>query len=51
LNEQTEHDAEIEEGGKGQFDVLADGELVFSKSQLGRFPEDGEVRALLDGSA
>jgi len=31
----------------GQFDVLADGSLVFSKKQLGRFPEDGEVLALL----
>ena len=51
MNEQTEHDAEIEEGGKGQFDVLADGELVFSKGQSGRFPEDGEVRVLLEASA
>ena len=30
-------------GGKGQFDVLADGRLIFSKQELGRFPEDGEV--------
>jgi Rdx family protein len=51
LNEQTEHEAEAEEGGKGQFDVLAEGELVFSKGQSGRFPEDGEVRALLERSA
>ena len=35
------------EGGNGQFDVLADGALVFSKGQSGRFPEDGEVQALL----
>jgi hypothetical protein len=27
--------------------VLADGSLVFSKKQLARFPEDGEVLALL----
>jgi len=50
LNEQTEHEAEAEEGGQGQFDVLADGELVFSKGELGRFPEDGEVRALLESA-
>jgi predicted Rdx family selenoprotein len=34
-------------GGKGQFDVLRDGELVFSKQREGRFPEDGEVLGLL----
>jgi hypothetical protein len=31
----------------GQFDVLAEGELVFSKHDVNRFPEDGEVLALL----
>ena len=34
-------------GEKSQFDVLADGELVYSKQQLGRFPEDGEIAGLL----
>jgi predicted Rdx family selenoprotein len=47
LNDQTEHEAEIEEGGKGQFDVLADEALIFSKQQEGRFPEHAEIRALL----
>jgi predicted Rdx family selenoprotein len=42
------HDASIEEGAKGQYDVLADGALVFSKQQEGRFPEHAEIRALLD---
>lgn len=27
----------------GVFEVRAGGELVFSKRQLGRFPEEGEV--------
>jgi predicted Rdx family selenoprotein len=27
------------------FDVRVDGELVFSKHDAGRFPEDGEVEA------
>jgi selT/selW/selH-like putative selenoprotein len=40
-------DAEALPGGKGQFDVLADGKLVYSKAETGRFPEDGEVRAAL----
>ena len=30
--------ASIAEGAKSQFDVLADGELVFSKQREGRFP-------------
>jgi selT/selW/selH-like putative selenoprotein len=34
-------------GGKGQFDVLRDGELVFSKQQVGRFPEHDEVLSAL----
>jgi selT/selW/selH-like putative selenoprotein len=47
LNTETEHEAEVEEGAKGQFDVLVDGELIFSKQDQGRFPEDSEVRELL----
>ena len=47
LNAETEHEAEIEEGGKSQYDVLADDELIFSKQQEGRFPEHSEIRALL----
>jgi selT/selW/selH-like putative selenoprotein len=47
LNAETEHEAEIEEGEKGQFDVLRDGELVFSKQREGRFPEEAELRGLL----
>jgi hypothetical protein len=34
-------------GEKSQFDVVRDGETVFSKQQLGRWPEQGEVLALL----
>jgi predicted Rdx family selenoprotein len=30
-----------------QFDVVADGELVFSKQRVGRFPEEGEVLELV----
>ena len=41
------HDAEPIEGEKSQYDVVADGELMFSKQQIGRFPEDGEVVELL----
>jgi selT/selW/selH-like putative selenoprotein len=34
-------------GGRGQFDVLADGDLVWSKQDRGRFPEDEEIVAAL----
>jgi predicted Rdx family selenoprotein len=37
------HTAAAEEGQKSQFDVLADGELVFSKQREGRFPELDDV--------
>jgi selT/selW/selH-like putative selenoprotein len=41
------HDAEIKPGGKGQFDVLANDSLVFSKRTEGRFPEPDEILARL----
>ena len=35
------------EGGNSQFDVLADGVLVFSKQREGRFPGEDEILGLL----
>jgi predicted Rdx family selenoprotein len=34
-------------GGKGQFDVIRDGETVFSKRETGRFPGHDEILAAL----
>ena len=34
-------------GDRGVFEVLVDGELVFSKLATGRFPAKGEVAALV----
>jgi len=34
-------------GANGQFDVFRAGELVFSKRESGRFPDDGEILAAL----
>jgi selT/selW/selH-like putative selenoprotein len=48
LNAETENEAEFEAGGKGQFDVLADGDVIFSKQEEGRFPEEAEIRELLN---
>lgn len=33
----------------GVFEVTIDGDLIYSKKALGRFPEDGEVLDLLKG--
>jgi predicted Rdx family selenoprotein len=33
------HVAEMISGEKSQFDVVADGETIWSKQQVGRFPE------------
>jgi hypothetical protein len=38
------------EGRKSQYDVLADGRMVFSKQAVGRWPGDGEVLAALSGA-
>jgi selT/selW/selH-like putative selenoprotein len=40
-------DAEASPGSKGQFDVSADGRLVYSKFETRRFPEPGEILAAL----
>lgn len=34
-------------GRGGVFDVRLDGELLFSKDAVGRFPQPGEVEAVL----
>ncbi|MBC7186824.1 MAG: SelT/SelW/SelH family protein [Calditrichaeota bacterium] len=40
-------EAELVQSTGGVFEVEVDGQLVFSKRQLGRFPEQGEVVRLL----
>ena len=42
-------EAELIEGTNGVFDVIRDGELIFSKHKTGRFPEDDEVLKALPG--
>ena len=41
------HDAEPIEGRRSQFDVVADGNVVFSKEREHRFPEVDEILAAL----
>lgn len=39
--------AKLVEGSGGVFDVTADGKLVYSKHDTGRFPDDGEVAEII----
>lgn len=36
-------DAQLTVGKVGQFDVVVDGEVIFSKHSEHRFPEPGEI--------
>lgn len=36
-------EAKLLKGSGGQFEVTLDGRLIFSKKQLGRFPEPNEI--------
>jgi selT/selW/selH-like putative selenoprotein len=40
-------EAELIRSGGGVFEIKKDGDLIFSKRKLGRFPEDSEVFDLL----
>ena len=41
------HLAEMHEGERSQFDVIADGTIVFSKQRVGRFPDAVEALELV----
>ena len=47
MKERLGLEAELIKGLHGIFDVILDGDLVFSKKALGRFPLPGEVEAAL----
>jgi predicted Rdx family selenoprotein len=49
LNQGLGIDARLIAGSKGIFDVLLDGELIYSKAHTGRFPLSGEVLTTLRG--
>ena len=40
-------EAELVKGDDGVFDVVADGERIFSKHEAGRFPDPDEILAKL----
>jgi selenoprotein W-related protein len=41
--------SELVPSGGGVFEVTVDGKKIFSKKDLGRFPEDGEILSLVQG--
>ena len=43
-------DVKLIESGGGVFEVVKDGELIFSKKAVGRFPEHSEVFSLIDSN-
>jgi len=47
IKDQFGIDTELIQGSGGQFEVVVDGRLVFSKKEQGRFPEDDEVLSQL----
>ncbi len=42
-------DTKLIPSGGGVFEVVADGDLIFSKRNQGRFPDDEEILAALRG--
>lgn len=47
IKDKTGNDAQLIEGGGGIFDVVVDGEMIFSKHEVDRFPEDDEILSQL----
>jgi hypothetical protein len=51
LKDRTSHDAEPVSGEKSQFDIVADGRLIFSKQREGRWPDTDEIIRALDADS
>ena len=49
MESEFEATVELIKGKDGVFEVTVDGNLVFSKRALGRFPDDGEVVEAIRG--
>jgi len=49
LDQEFQTSTSLIKGANGVFEVIVDGDLVFSKKSLGRFPDDGEVADIIRG--
>ena len=47
IQEARDVESELVRGDNGVFDVVVDGELIYSKHQTGRFPDPDEILAKL----
>ncbi len=47
ITRDLDNETELIPGGKGIFDVVVDGDLIYSKYEKGRFPEEEEVLSQL----
>ena len=47
MDQEFQTSTRLIKGANGVFEVIVDGDLVFSKHSLGRFPEDGDVAATI----
>ena len=41
--QRTDVETQLHKGSGGQFEVVVDGNLIFSKKEAGRFPEPREI--------
>ena len=48
IKDQTGVESELIPGGGGIFDVVVDGEMIFSKHEVDRFPEPDEILSKLE---
>jgi len=46
LNSRFGEKVKVTPGKSGQFDVIVDGTIIFSKGEVGRFPVDDEVEQI-----
>lgn len=49
ISNTSDIDVDLVAGSGGIFDVVNDGELLFSKHKTGRFPAAGEIAELISG--
>jgi len=48
IRDKTGTVAELVAGGGGIFDIIRDGEKIYSKTETGRFPTDAEAAELFN---
>jgi selT/selW/selH-like putative selenoprotein len=46
-----DYSTKIHQSSGGVFEIEVDGELIYSKAKLGRFPAEGEILDLLSSRA